>query len=713
MVEFNSAMYDYFIEEVRKVPMVRLFLPFLMGMILHETAYPGAAITLVLFMAVFFLLIYVWFTKRISYKYSLRWVFGLIVYFSLILSGALYMDVYESKPYLYDIDTDTPFLIADVNEWPEERERTFKLLLSVKAGLSGDSVFSTSGMVLAYVSKDSLSSTLRMGDRLVLNNKFEEVTNNNNPFEFDYRRYLHNQGIRKQAFLREGDWVKIDSLKGNPVRLFAGNLRQRLLKLYARKGLKNDEFAVASALTLGYRAALDEDIRRSYSSSGAMHVLAVSGLHVGIIYFVLNYLLKFLVRLKGGILLRVVILLISLWFYAFLTGLSPSVLRASTMFTFVIIGGSLKRPSNIYNTLAASAFFLVLLNPYIIKAVGFQLSYMAVLGIVFFQPRIYKQVYIKNKLLDKIWALTCVSIGAQLGTFPLSLYYFQQFPNLFFISNLVVIPMATLILYSGIALFIFSFIPPLADILAFILNWSVWLLNCAVRVIENIPFSHTTGLFIFGIQLPLLYLLVILLTNFLIQRQIVYLRLVLVNLLLLIGIWSCFTVSSIYSRQLIVLNAGNQLVVNYIGSGQNLIITTPSGMENKRQLEYLSRGVWSRYKAPVATYHTLYDTVQNFVGNELFGYRHFWNFNGISVVIADANFPGLNKPQEPFPVDYLIVSGRKFLQMEQLLDYMDPEMVILSSCVPAWHMERYRQNLEEFGKKHFFVRTQGAFVLKI
>ncbi len=705
-------MYEIFIEETRKVPMARLFLPFLVGLVLHEMVSFAMPISGLLLAVVSSVLLYVWLTKRISYKYTHRWVFGLVVHVFLILSGFLYMDVYENKPYLKNIDEKTRLIVAQVDEWPEERERTWKLLLSVKAGITVDSVFPSSGRVLAYLSKDSLASTIKLGDRLILSNKFAEITNNKNPYEFDYKKYLRNQGIRRQAFLRAGDWQKIDSLKGNPVKLFAGNLRQKLLNLFKEKGLQGDEFAVASALTLGYRAALDEDIRRSYSSSGAMHVLAVSGLHVGIIYFVLNYLLKFLTKRKAGIVLRALLLLLGLWFYAFLTGLSPSVLRASTMFSFVIAGGALKRPANIYNTLAASAFFLVLMNPYILKAVGFQLSYMAVIGIVFFQPRIYKRIYIKNKLIDRMWALTCVSIGAQLGTFPLSLYYFQQFPNLFFITNLAVIPLATLILYSGIALFVFSFMSPVAAIFAFLLNWSVWILNTAVTTIESIPYSHTTGLYIFDLQLLLFYLLVLLITVFFIRRQTVFLKSALIILILHTGIWSYGRISAMYKRQLIVYNSGNMFALNYLGNGHNVMITNTADPENKRRLEFASRGLWTRYKAAAAEFHTLSDSVPWDAGGDFFGYRHFWNFRGTSFVVTDASFLTFQTPVEPLPADYLIITGRQYLLIDKLLNYVVPGKVILSSCVPHGHMQRYKQQLEEKELDFFSVGTQGAFVME-
>ena len=179
-----------------------------------------------------------------------------------------------------------------------------------------------------------------------------------------------------------------------------------------------------------------------------MHVLAVSGLHVGIIFFILNFLLTPLNRNKRLLKIKLFLLVGALWFYAFLTGLSPSVMRSCTMFSFIVVGENLNKRTNIYNTLAASAFLLMLINPLIIFGAGFQLSYIAVISIVFFQPRLAALVAVKNRILKYVWDLFTVSVAVQIGTAPISIFYFHQFPVYFWLSNFIVIPGAALILYN-------------------------------------------------------------------------------------------------------------------------------------------------------------------------------------------------------------------------------------------------------------------------
>jgi competence protein ComEC len=705
-------MFEDFTEEIRKVPMFRLLLPFILGIAGNRLIPASSPVIIILLAILYSLILYFWKKKKISYKYTLRWVFGITVNTFLFFSGLLYPAVYEGKPYLENINEQTSFLLTEVIEIPEEREKTFKLILEAKAGFIHDSILLTKGKLLAYVSKDSLSSEIKIGDRLFMKNKFREINNNGNPYEFDYKRYLHNQGIRKQGFFREKEWHRVDSLKGNPVLLFAANLRQKLLGLYLSYGLSGDEYAVASALTLGYKAALDEDIKRSYSTSGAMHVLAVSGLHVGIVYIVLNYLLLFFKRIKGGLVLRALILLLSLWFYAILTGLSPSVMRAATMFSFVVIGNALNRQANIYNSLSASAFFLIIIDPYIFWAVGFQLSYLAVVGIVFFQPKVYRLLYVKNKILDKIWALTAVSVGAQIGTLPLSLFYFNQFPVLFFVTNLFVIPLATLILYSGILLFISSSFIPFANIVSFILKWLVWFLNELVKLIETLPCSHISGFFVYPLEVPLFYLLIGCFTLFVLRKHARYLKMSLILILTLTGFWSFKFFTANTSRKVVIFNMNNSLAVNYLSAGQNILITEDTSPESAKQMEYLAKGLWTRYKSNMATYYSFRGNSIEKEGDNLFGQGQFWFLGESTMVIADASLMKAFKSDYPIDIDLLILTGKSYIPVEKIYSVFNPGKIIISPSVPYWLTDRYISELDAKNLLYHDIRSKGAYYKK-
>ena len=253
---------------------------------------------------------------------------------------------------------------------------------------------------------------MKYGDRILFVGKVNEVKTQGNPNEFDYKRFLINRGITGQTFIQSNRFKVIDTQNGNKLFETAYKFRTKLASVYKNNRIGGREFAVLKALTLGDKSEIDTETKQSYSYSGATHILSVSGLHVGIIYVLFNFFLRFLGRLKTkkfnyGVWLKVIILLIILWGFALLTGLSPSVKRASLMFSFVVIGHAGKRYVNIYNSIAASAFVLLIVNPYDITDIGFQLSYIAVISIVYFQPIIRRLFVIKNKLLYYFWSLTC------------------------------------------------------------------------------------------------------------------------------------------------------------------------------------------------------------------------------------------------------------------------------------------------------------------
>jgi competence protein ComEC len=295
-------------------------------------------------------------------------------------------------------------------------------------------------------------------------------------------------------------------------------LRSRLIQKFRDGGLEGEELAVASALVLGHRADLDRELMSAYAGAGATHVLAVSGLHVGIVYVILNMLLKFLDKKRYGKIVKTVLLVVALFGYAGLTGLSASVFRAATMFAFVAVGKAIDRNTNIFNTLAASAFVLIAFDPMIIMQVGFQLSYLAVIGIVVIHPILFNLVTVNNRIGDWAWSITCVSIAAQVATFPLGLLYFHQFPNLFLLSNLLVIPAATGILYLGFLLFTFSFWNPTLLFFGKLLNWLISSLNTVVVYIEEIPYSVLTGIDISTIETLIIYAAIVSWLMFLLHR---------------------------------------------------------------------------------------------------------------------------------------------------------------------------------------------------
>ncbi len=497
---------------LRSIPSLRIAVPFISGIILafyypqidEKTAFTVAlgliGISLILF-------------KIRDFKPSLPIRFfevPLLFFTGIAIGYFLAVSRIEVHDHTHFSQFERPAVtgyFAVITDEPVIREKSVRTTIRINAVKYQGKWETAKGNVITYFRKDTNSIALQYGDLIVFNNHPADLSGPKNPNEFDYKRYLSHHYIYHRAYIGHNDFARVGSDPPNHIKAMAIALRSDMLDNYSNAGISGQNLAVISALTLGKKDDLTDELKTSFSSAGAMHVLAVSGLHVGIIFLIVNQLLFFLKKTTKQKLIKASLLISSIWAYALLTGFSPSVIRASTMFTFVILASTFRRTGNIYNILGISAISILLFEPFMVLEVGFQLSYLAVIGIVYLQPKLYNLITVKNLLLDKAWAITCVSFAAQIATAPLGLLYFHQFPVWFLFSNLIVIPVAFLIVFAAV-LFQFSlFLAPLAALLAGILNALASFLNFSVRFIEKLPASLITGIDISVWETWLIYLL--------------------------------------------------------------------------------------------------------------------------------------------------------------------------------------------------------------
>lgn len=378
---------------------------------------------------------------------------------------------------------------------PQMRERTVRCEAEVLYYLQDTVCMPAHGRIMLYLWRDSLSEQLRQGDCLIVNTTVN-CRNNGNPAEFDYAAYLRLQGIAGSAFANADNWEKTGNKPIHTLLARARCRRQALLDTYRRLGIDGAELGVLSALTLGDKSLLDTETKQAYSVAGAMHVLAVSGLHVGIIYGVVYLLLTGfgwyppLYRQRIRRMVQTVVIILALWFYAFLTGLAPSVMRSALMLSLLSFGMAIRRRSNTYNTIAASAFICLVIDPLTLFTVSFQLSYAAVLAIVYYAPRFARLLPNLPWGVRHVWNLLTVSLAAQIGTIPFTLYYFGQTSNYFALTNLFVIPMATIAVCTALIALLLSW-TPVAALVAVLLRWELQLMNAVTGWIEHLPFAST------------------------------------------------------------------------------------------------------------------------------------------------------------------------------------------------------------------------------
>mgnify|MGYP000032122401 CR=1 FL=1 len=369
------------------------------------------------------------------------------------------------------------------------------------------------GDVLISVEKDSAHTIPKMGHWYYTRTSIKDLPIAKNPYQFDYGAYLKKKQIYGQFFVKGNELLKGDQTTEN-IRVGALRFRESVIRKLKKQPFSNKQLAIIQALLLGQRQEIDTTMSNQYASAGMMHILAVSGLHVGILLILLRLIThpisnRKLRWIRSGMIIGL------LWCFAFITGLSPSVLRAVTMFSFLELGSCLGGKRTTHDALLFSAFILLVIDPSLIYQVGFQLSYLAVIAILWLQPWLYHFYRPKYYVIDKLWGIITVSIAAQVGVLPLSLFYFHQFPGLFLLSNIVVLPFLGIILSIGILVIGLSYFSILPNYLALIYgniidalnNFIAWVASKEAFVIDHISLSLVNMLVWYLVLISFFYIL--------------------------------------------------------------------------------------------------------------------------------------------------------------------------------------------------------------
>jgi competence protein ComEC len=586
---------------------------------------------------------------------------------------------------------------AIVKSTPEMKEKSWKMevqILKVKS----NGWHPVTGTVLLYVSRKSDTTSIKYDDVLLIKGSPPELQAPGNPHEFDFKRFLSFKRIYHQQFVLPENIKLVHHTKSKSLFYYASIARQNASAIMKKHLPGKKEQAIALALVLGVNDGLDNDLQNAYSASGAMHVLSVSGLHVGILYAMILLLLKPIRTLAWSRWPIAIISLIALWAYAFVTGLSPSVLRAVTMFSFIALAKPFGRGSNIYNTLAGSAFVLLAYNPYLIMSVGFQLSYLAVIGIVYLQPPLYRLWDARNKIVDWIWQITCVSIAAQIATFALGLLYFHQFPVYFLFSNLFVIPGSFGVLILGILLLVVGWFEPLANLIGFLLEINIKILNESVFIVEDLPLSLINGVYLTTFECWLLILLIFTFI-FLFERKRFswVIGALAVCVFFSISTWLHFH-ENVNAKYMVVYRVPGHSAIELIDQGQSIFLTDTVLIKDEERMRFHIRP--NRLFTGVA--QTENKVPKAFGGNDL---TYFvWNSKKVLLVNnKNATFP------KNISVDYLIV-GNNALSPSRIKNLAFETLILDSSNSRAYLVQCKNQNKDVHIHS---VSEQGAFIEKI
>lgn len=564
---------------IHEVPFVRLIIPLIAGILIQYYLNPihanlAIAVTLILLLLLVYAQIFI-------KSWGKRWIFGLILNLLLALLGCLLVNL--NKPETTLKPNSNYNMLVRLTEPPVAGINSIKVKAEIIEIKPFSDLNSPKPVLLYFLLSDSASQALNYGDILALSGYMKEFSAPYNPHQFNMKRYMYLLGIVYYIRVNQGCWEKVGS---NPNKIFmlAYKAQNYVIETLKRFGLSGQELSVISALMLGYKSLLDDEIRRVYSSVGAMHILAVSGLHVGLVFGLVAIIITLLPKRRYWLVIRLGIALLVLWGYALITGLAPSICRATIVFSLFAIGQTTGLKTNSYNTMAAAAFLLLLSNPFMLFNVGFQLSFAAVLSIVFFHPIIYNLINPQSKLLDYAWSLMAVSAAAQILTLPITLYYFGQFPVVFLVTNLFAVPLATIVLYLSLATIAFSLIEPLGVLFAKILSFFTWLLNSGLKLIDTIPFSSISSIYFTNWQAILLLFSILVLSVFIVSQRKTFLKLSIISLIGVLAIGTVHLIRVKNQVELVVfpVRKSSVICVNFNG---NAVMVLYDSIDTKFQTE--------------------------------------------------------------------------------------------------------------------------------
>jgi competence protein ComEC len=564
--------------------------------------------------------------------------------------------------------------------------------------------------VLCYFTKDSLSINLKYGDIITFNSTLTFTSGPSNPKEFDFREYLKQNGINYTSYVVGSDWRLIGYEPANQIIATAGKLRSRILELLRQNGLSGDNYAVAAAVLLGYDDSMENDLKQDYIMAGAMHILCVSGLHVGIIYLVINFLLGFLRNNRTNNILKAILLLLTVWAYATITGLSPSVQRASLMISVFIIGNLLVRNRDTYNTLAISALILLLINPYLIFNVGFQLSYAAVIGIITFHQPIYKLIYIKNTVVDKIWSISVLSFAAQLATFPIATYYFHFFPPWFWLTNLFTFPLSFLIIATGLVFVSTLWIPLIPKLVGWLLSGMIYVLNYVVGMVKYLPLSGIDYIYTSFPMIIVLYLLMLFIFIMLRKKIPAMLFPVIVVIGMIIGLVTHQQYNVLTQKKVIIYSINKHSAWDFIDGKQHVLIADSSLVNETSKLDYHLKN--SRTQWGIDNNSHLLPDNDTIINDLLYATSNFLLFNDLRIFINDGS-EQYYATKSKLPLNLVIISGRESTKIEDLLTVFDFNHVIIDSSVPYWDQKKIMEISNKYGINCYNVKKEGAFVFEL
>ena len=692
----------YHIPIWKSAPFIRLLIPILFGVILQW--YLRFSIEFISVLALAFTgALLIFFLVNPAWRYRFYWVQGLCIQF-LLCCFALFLtyqnDIRIQKNWFGNHYQPEDILLLTLQEPVEEKPNSYKAEARVDWVIGPQKRTAVAGNLILYFAKDSLTKTLKYGHRLIIQKNIQPIRNSGNPGAFDYKRYAHFQQLFYTVYVREPDFILLNTKLRNPFRNFLFEARAAIVQSL-QKFLPPDKSirGIAEALLIGYKLDLEKDLLQAYSNTGVVHIIAISGLHLGLIYVLLVWIFDRIPGIRKSAWMKVCFVLACLWLFSLLTGGSASVLRSAVMFTCIVIGKYFFTQSSVYNSMAASATLLICYDPYLIWDVGFQLSYLAVWGIVALQRPLFKLLYFPQKALRYVWAMVSVTLAAQVAAFPICIYYFHQFPNFFLPANMITVPLSEIILIAEILLLVFSWNHFLASLMGDLVGWLIGLMNKVVAFFNSFSFSVYEPIYANAYTTLCLYLLIVCLSCFFLYKKRGWIMASIGFLFIFCGLHYRYHLQTQKQSMLIVYHVSKYKAVDVIEKNQYLfwgdsVLMTDSYLQNfhlkpSRISLHLNQGVDSL--------------------NGVYRNPPFFQIKETVLLWIDRHFQ--SKQFAPTETDYILVSDNADIEIQALKEKYNPRMIIFDGTNSLWKIALWKSDCEELHLPCFSVAEQGAFIL--
>ena len=593
-------------------------------------------------------------------------------------------------------------MLLRINEPLLLKSDFFKTTAEVKGVVIKKALINCDGKIQLYIRNNKKGIDLNYGDYILINSRPLDIRNTLNPGSFDFKQYQSDQQIYHQVYLKENNYVKLNFIESNQIFSFIFSLKNHTLSILKKYIHHPSELGIAEALLIGYKNDLDNEIVDAYSKTGVVHIIAISGLHLGLIYLLLIWLLDRVPVIKNSRFIKFSILILSLWMFSLLTGSSASVLRSAVMFTCVALGKLFNRESSIYNSLSASAFVLLCFNPNLLWDVGFQLSYLAIFGIVLLQKPIQHFINTKGVFQRKLWEMISITLAAQIFTFPICLYYFHQFPVLFLISNLISVPLSTIILFMEIVLILFSNIPMIAEFIGAMTEQSIKLLNGFISFISSLPFSNIENIYSDLLSTIILYAFLISVILLCFRKNKLYLKFSLISLSMFC---CCLTTAAIKinsQKKIIFYNYSKKNAIDFI---VGKVFYFNEGL-NDSDKSNLKRNVLIPGRKYYGASIESKDLQELYIKDKLF------QFQNKLILVIDSSIK--YKPSEnPVTIDFLYVANNSRVEMTNVVQAIKPKIVLFASSNKNYFIKKWQQECNKLGLVYFSIKDSGAYVCNL